>query len=481
MTHTEPIQIAIPIMGKMATRSFHMPHFQTAIQRHGMSPVFLIPDHYFSLLSLPQGRYLPLHDGEYQAFVRNQKLLPHLMTLRRFLTPTQTADLLLREFFESRIFSEAPISKVLLHSFLLNTVRKLPGVGRLSNWLEASLYPTNIQKKNLKHSGIHCVVTPGMGSQGFEVEGLLAREAMALHIPVVAAITNYDNLTSRGFRGFMPDLLAVWSREMAREAIEYHYIPSSRIQITGPIQFDRYFKPLRMTREEFLRTKGLDPSRKTILFAGSRNIFHDYHFYQLLKDQKLPQCNIIFRPYPVAADIAATSAWRTMRELISTLPSIYLSDPLIESTDTLSAETVQSASFDLDGETDALHYLLRYSDVLINFFSTISLEALVCDLPVIHIAYDEYTSGLRAGHLLKFRVKHDLNKKKLRHESTRIAKSPKELLKFIDAYLENRSLDQEKRKEYALFECEYLDGKASERFVSALEALIKREKIKPSQ
>ena len=131
MPQTEPFKVAIPIMGKMATRSFHMPHFQKALQRHDLSPVFLIPDHYFDLFPLPQGRYLPLHDGEYQAFIRNQKLLPHLMTLRRFLTPTQTADLLLREFLESRIVSEAPISRVLLHGFLLNTVRRLPGVGRV--------------------------------------------------------------------------------------------------------------------------------------------------------------------------------------------------------------------------------------------------------------------------------------------------------------------------------------------------------------
>jgi hypothetical protein len=474
MPHAEPIKIAIPIMGKMATRSFHMPHFRTALRCHGMSSVFLIPDHSFSLLKPPQGRYFPLRDGEYQHFLRNQKGLSHLMTLRRFLTPTRTADLLLREFFESRISSEAPISKVLLHCFLLNTVRKLPSVGRISDWLETSLYPTNIQTKLLKESGVHSVVIPGIGSQGFEVEGLLAREAGALHIPVAAAITNYDNLTSRGFRGFMPELLSVWSMEMAREAREYHHVPSSRIQITGPIQFDRYFVPLRMTREEFLRTKGLDPSRKTILFAGSRNIFHDYHFYRLLKDQKLPECNVVFRPYPVAPEIAATSAWRTMRELISTLPSVYLSDPLIESSDTLSSETVQGASSDLDGDTDTLHYLLRYSDVLINFFSTISLEALVCDLPVIHVAYDEYTSGLRAGQLLKFRVKHDLNKKKLKHESARVAKSPKELLELIDAYLEDRTMDREKRREYALSECEFLDGKASERFISALEALVRR-------
>jgi CDP-glycerol glycerophosphotransferase (TagB/SpsB family) len=135
---------------------------------------------------------------------------------------------------------------------------------------------------------------------------------------------------------------------------------------------------------------------------------------------------------------------------------------------------VQGASSDLDGDTDTLHYLLRCSDVLINFFSTISLEALVCDLPVIHVAYDEYTSGLRAGQLLKFRVKHDLNKKKLKHESARVAKSPKELLELIDAYLEDRTMDREKRREYALSECEFLDGKASERFISALEALVRR-------
>jgi hypothetical protein len=51
---------------------------------------------------------------------------------------------------------------------------------------------------------------------------------------------SWDNLTSKGFMNGVPDYLLVWSPLMAKEAVDYHDLPLTRIFKTGAAQFDNY-------------------------------------------------------------------------------------------------------------------------------------------------------------------------------------------------------------------------------------------------
>ena len=53
-----------------------------------------------------------------------------------------------------------------------------------------------------------------------------------------------------------------------------------------------------------------------------------------------------------------------------------------------------------------------------------------------------------------------------------MAKSEKELLSFIKQYLNNRGLDSEVRREYAVSECGELDGMASIRLLGMIKNRI---------
>ena len=126
----------------------------------------------------------------------------------------------------------------------------------------------------------------------------------------------------------------------------------------------------------------------------------------------------------------------------------------------------------LDEDYDELHYLLKYSDVLVNIFSTMGLEAAICDLPTIHIGYDAYTIGMKFGLTSAFQQRMTHNRRPLRLKASKVAKNEMDLIKYIEEYLGDRSMDSEVRREYAVSECGELDGLSSSRLVEMIKSHI---------
>lgn len=125
-----------------------------------------------------------------------------------------------------------------------------------------------------------------------------------------------------------------------------------------------------------------------------------------------------------------------------------------------------------DEGPDELNYLLRYSDVMVNYFSTIGLEAAICDLPTIHVGFDPYIFGLRFSVTTGFLQRQTHNRRPLRLAAARVAKNEKEIFDAIEAYLSDRSLEREARRIYAKSECGELDGKSGERLMNMIKSRI---------
>ncbi len=463
------VKVAIPLFGKMATRSFHTPMFRQAFERERLIPLYWVGPHYFRVAPLDPARYFELQVDRYSELLGPRTLLRGLAELRRFVVRTETTDLRLRETIDWLLFSEAPVARSWLFAAGMDLLRRVPGLGRVAVGCEGLLFRDRIHEETLRREDIGCVLAPGMGSYGFWNEGLFAREARRLHLPVFASITNYDNILNMGYRGFMPDCLAVWSRRMADDAVRLQHISPANIEITGPVQYDRYFGPVGINREEFLRAKGLDPARKTILYAGGVNITRYFEIYRLLLDPahgRFPDCNVIIRVYP-HAKLLSSPGWRVLEGVLSRIRGVYISNSLRASADSLTTADLQR-DLDWAGDVDELHALLKYADVMINHFSTISLEAAICDLPAVHVGYDEYTFGHHYNTSAAFQQRQTHNRRKLRLAAAKVARDEVELVKAVEAYLQDRSIDHEARCEYALSECGYLDGQSATRLAGVL-------------
>lgn len=94
----------------------------------------------------------------------------------------------------------------------------------------------------------------------------ILQDARRRGIPTAGMIRSWDNPTQRAIRIF-PDILFVGSDTLKEEAVVYSGYPANRVTVVGNPHYDRYLLGPSVTREKFFSQFGLDPSRRTILYA----------------------------------------------------------------------------------------------------------------------------------------------------------------------------------------------------------------------
>jgi hypothetical protein len=145
------------------------------------------------------------------------------------------------------------------------------------------------------------------------------KSARRLGIPTGVCVASWDNLTNKGLLRFVPERVFVWNEVQRREAVELHGIPAERVVATGAQLFDEWFerRPSR-SREEFLRTVGLDPAEPYVLYVGSSPFVtrHSREEVTLVEgwiaalrasgDETLRRAGILVRPHPIG------KVWKTV-------------------------------------------------------------------------------------------------------------------------------------------------------------------------
>lgn len=385
--------------------------------------------------------------------------------LRRFQIRNPSGRLKLEEFLSEVIQMDehSDLKKLALH-FLLFANRHSRLLQSIFLLLERNRCQIGEFKKYLNSNKYTKVISPSMGAFGFEWEARFALAAQSLGLPVYSVITNYDNLTNRGRKLFMPDKLAVWGEQMAIDAHKLHGIPYSKIEKIGAPQFDKYFLKDSLSKLEYLSKIRLDSSRPTILYAGPPSAYQTLEVLKTLIDLGYTSShNIIFRPYP---------------------NRLFWSDPIYDCIRTCLSEFDHShvgLSFDGLYEQDSPDYVvgfdsfeaaeedkarsLRHSNVMINHFSTISLEAAAVDLPFIQIGFGKLKHFLKNKFHDERMRNHDHNVRDKRMLAGPIANSPKQLQTLIDLYTKDNTVHAEDRMNYAKCELEFRDENGSRRLL----------------
>ena len=151
-------------------------------------------------------------------------------------------------------------------------------------------------------------------------------------VRTVLPVHSWDNLSSKARINCVPDRVLVWNETQVEEALRLHHIPRRRIIMTGAQGFDEWFsmKPS-VSREEFCRTLGLDPSRPILLYICSAILKRHMaaaiaseekselpYFSRWITalrssgDERLREANVVIRPHPKREqqwDDVDLSAW----------------------------------------------------------------------------------------------------------------------------------------------------------------------------
>lgn len=209
------------------------------------------------------------------------------------------------------------------------------------------------------------------------------KEARRRRIPLILAVSSWDNPTSKGPLTVIPDHVLVWSTEMKREMAECHDIPEHRMSTIGVIYFENYFAPERlMPREQFCKQLGISPDTRIIQFAtgDSAIIRCNQPFLRLL--QKIIAEQTFDHPCHLLVRVSPKDIYSLYKEF-EDLPHTTIQYPLGEGSAYGRHSWVPLAEEDYERAST-----LKNTDVLLTSGSSIILDAACFDLPVVNLAYD---------------------------------------------------------------------------------------------
>jgi CDP-glycerol glycerophosphotransferase (TagB/SpsB family) len=263
-----------------------------------------------------------------------------------------------------------------------------------------------------------------------------------------------------------PDMTVVWNEFSREQVLRFQNMKDENIHIIGVPQFDSNFdERLFMSREEFCQLYGLDPIKKIILHCSSGKLFPtDVTIAELLasyiRENKFPfPSQLLVRPhYGYVNDDEKFETVKGKPGVVIDLfnnPSNLLRDRWDYSTD-FKKRFINT---------------LRHADVVINTSSTITLDALCYDKPVILIAFDgkekiPYKESVERWYETLY------YRKIISYGATKYAKSELELIDDITAYMKNPELNGKERARLRSDFTYKLDGQAGKRFAFIVEEVI---------
>ena len=387
--------------------------------------------------------------GRLQRALRFIRAYTHARPVR---TTDHTLDIALKD---------AALTRPSLHTRVnLLLLRGAIALARRSRWLrhgivalESRLYGAEEYVAFMLRHRPDLVVATSLGT--FDFDQYVLRAAWRLGIRTASVILSWDNTTTRGYPAVRVDHAIAWSAVMKWELAALNDVAADTVSVEGVAHFDSYFRPdPGYDRAAFIADLGLDPAKRTILLATkSPNCYaQNPNIAQILAEAieagALPaDCQVLIRVHPLHyrfrnGRFLYEDVLGVYRALAARHVCIKLNEPGIRS---------RTVNYDMaDGEIRFLGRLLRSTDVLVNLFSTMNIEAAIFDVPMVNVCFDDLPPlyPCTRGHRFDIRIDYesDHNQRIVASGGTRIAVTPAELVEHVRAYLENPALDSAGRQ-----------------------------------
>lgn len=287
---------------------------------------------------------------------------------------------------------------------------------------------------------------------GFEFNEFFAREAIHNKVPVCSVILSWDNTSGMGMPGYNAEHIIAWSKNMRKELIELNDIKRENIFVGGVAHFDSYFQKDNLLNKILLFERlGLNIGKKTIFYATKSpkrfpwgpELLEEIALL-IKKGEILKNTQVIVRIHPLhyrtrQGNMIFKNIIQKYEKIGATYDHVIINTPKTSS---------QKIDFDLaESETRLVSSILAHSDVMINMFSTMVLEAAIFQLPSINMCIrDKCKADLgksRQDIMVDYVQTH--NQRVIQTGGVRTVFTMKELCKAINLYLKKPHLDRKKR------------------------------------
>ena len=263
-------------------------------------------------------------------------------------------------------------------------------------------------------------------------------------IPTSTFIFSWDNLASKGRMLGTFDSFLVWSHLMQSELLYFYpMVKKEKVKVVGTPQFEPYvMSKYQTTAEEFYTKLGLDTHLKTICYScadvtiGPNDPVVIRAIAQAIRNNNIAtKVQLLVRTSPAEDDSRFRSLREEFPELLWNVPKWILTRE----------NHAESWSQRVPSEEDIkdLRSLLEYVDLNINMCSTMSLDFMLFDKPVINTVFGNPENGLyNDQRFLNF----DHYKKVVDSQSVTIAKNETELINQINEALSKPNQRTAERK-----------------------------------
>lgn len=308
------------------------------------------------------------------------------------------------------------------------------------------------------------VVAPSPG--WYVPDEAVLQEAANRGVHTAAVVHGWDNPTSKGYKAVEPGLVGVWSPRMGDEMIRFHDVDPSRIRVSGVPHWDHYLQDGGvLERGSLLERLGLDPDKPLITFATF--VPRTYAFPNAELAEALArivtggelgrEAQLVIRLHPHFLTPTAEPERRRIEQTAAGFPGVTVQHP---------EPIAEDLPHPSRGDARMLGALITHSDVLVNAFSTTTLEACLVDTPVVMAGPAAHRTGgadrASAGELAGIEEFEHL-RYVVSSGAARVAHSRDELLGHLRKYLEDPALDREQRRALARETCGPTDGSAGRR------------------
>jgi len=303
------------------------------------------------------------------------------------------------------------------------------------------------------------------------LEGVVLAEAGRLGIQTVTQLLSWDNITTKGRFIVRGDKFVSWGPVMTAENKEASGVDDSNIAEVGVPHFETHKNaatPERLAVE--LTRLGLPPDQPYLFFGMSSPFFapREIDIIEALAekinaDEFGLNMHLVIRPHPqnLTGDVADQSWIPRLDELKG--PRVAINYPgLVDGSLPWMMQ---------EEDLNALGNLLSGAAVTLNSGSTLSIDAMIHDRPVVLTAFDandELPWWQSASRCIKFTH----NAKLIALKGLRVAASFDELWTHVKAYIDNPELDKEEREISLRMECGPNDGQSVSRTADALQGWL---------
>jgi len=282
-------------------------------------------------------------------------------------------------------------------------------------------------------------------------------------VPIIGMTRSWDNFTTKGVLRVLPDILLLQNEFLKQMALSHQGLRKGhpRMRMIGVPHYDWNGRSeIRVAREDFFSSQGLDPNRRYILYGAVGDLLFPAErgiaavFSGLIEDGDITEpAQVLFRPHPAhASPLAMIRSFRYVRVDAGGKPLAGAHG--IKQDLSLTAHLINS---------------IAHADVVVTTGSTFAIDACVLDRPVVCVAFDPTDEPVRYWRSAqRFYDCSDHFEALVATGGVRVARNKRELAEHINAYLAEPQLDAEGRRRIVRLFAEPHDGRASVRLAEAV-------------